>query len=193
MATHRVDFVDEHDARRVFLGLLKHVAHTACTHTHKHLNEVRAGDGEEGHARFARNGARQKGFTGTGRAHKQCAFGDFAAQTGEFLRIAQELYDLFELFLGFINASDIIKGHAALLFGEHLGFGFAKAHCAAFATALHAVHEIDPDADQQEEWQQADQEGLKTGGFLAFGTHRNALLDQQACDFGIRRQHSHVI
>ena len=42
-----------------------------------------------------------------------------------------------------------------MLFGQHLGFGFAKAHRTAFATTLHAVHEIDPHTDQQQEGQQA--------------------------------------
>ena len=51
----RVDLVDEHDAGRVLLGLLEHVADTACADTHEHLDEVGARDGEERHARLARD------------------------------------------------------------------------------------------------------------------------------------------
>ena len=44
-----------------------------------------------------------------------------------------------------------IEGDPAMFLGQHLGLGFAKAHRAAFAAALHPVHEIDPDTDQQNE------------------------------------------
>src|SRR3546814_11242160 len=47
MATDRVDFVDENDARRMLLGLLEHVAQPAGTDTHEHLDEVGTGDREE--------------------------------------------------------------------------------------------------------------------------------------------------
>ena len=118
--------------------------------THKHFNKVRARDGEERHTRLARNRTRQQRFTRTRRANKQCTFGDFAAKAAEFLRVAQEFNDLFQLFLGFINARHVVKRHAAMLFGQHLGLGFAKAHGPAFAAALHPVHEINPDTDQQQ-------------------------------------------
>ena len=36
-----------------------------------------------------------------------------------------------------------------MLFREHLGLRFAKAHGPTAAPALHAVHEVDPDADEQ--------------------------------------------
>ena len=41
---------------------------------------------------------------------------------------------------------------------------------AAFAAALHPVHEIDPDTDQQQERQERNQEGLKARLLLAFGS-----------------------
>ena len=42
LTAHGIDFVDEDDAGRVFLGVFKHVAHSRGTHTHKHFHEVRA-------------------------------------------------------------------------------------------------------------------------------------------------------
>src|SRR6185437_4592769 len=45
----RVDLVDEHDRRRVGLGLLEQVAHSGGTDTDEHLDEVRTGDGVERH------------------------------------------------------------------------------------------------------------------------------------------------
>ena len=49
-----------------------------------------------------------------------------------------------------------------MLFGQHFGFGFAKTHRPAFAAALHPVHEINPNADEQDKRQDRHQERLKT-------------------------------
>ena len=60
-----IDFVDKQDARRVLLRLFEHVAHAAGADTDEHLDEVRTGDGEEGHARFAGDCPREQGLTRT--------------------------------------------------------------------------------------------------------------------------------
>jgi len=57
MAADRVDLVDEDDAGRVLLALLEHVAHAAGADADEHLDEVRAGDGEERHVGLAGDGA----------------------------------------------------------------------------------------------------------------------------------------
>ncbi len=59
MTADCVDFVDEHDAGRVLLGLFEHVANAAGADAHEHLDEVRARDGEERHVGLAGDGARQ--------------------------------------------------------------------------------------------------------------------------------------
>src|SRR4051794_24896128 len=41
LATHRVDFIDEDDRRRVFLGRAKQVAHPAGADADEHLDELR--------------------------------------------------------------------------------------------------------------------------------------------------------
>ena len=94
-ATNGVNLVDENDAGRVFLGLLEHVAHTGCTDTDKHFNEVRTGNRKERHTCFARNRTRQQCFTRTGRADKQRTFGNLTTKARKFLRVAQEFNDLF--------------------------------------------------------------------------------------------------
>src|SRR5690606_36661722 len=65
MATDGIDLVNENDAGRMLLGLLEHVAHAARTHTHKHLDEVGTGNGEERHLGLTRNGLGQQCLTGT--------------------------------------------------------------------------------------------------------------------------------
>ncbi len=56
LAADRVDLVDEDDARRVALGLVEQVADAAGADAHEHLDELRAGDAEERHARLAGDG-----------------------------------------------------------------------------------------------------------------------------------------
>ena len=178
-ASHSINLVDKHDTRRVLFRLLEHVAHTRCTDTDEHLNEVRTRDCEERHAGLTGHGTRQKRLTSPGRPHQQSAFRDLAAKAGEFLRIAQELDDLFKVFLGFIDTRDVIKGDPSMLFGQKLGFGLTKTHRTATAAALHPVHEVNPDTDQQEEWQEGDQDRDKARLLLRLGPEGHVILHQK--------------
>ena len=81
-----VDLVDEDDGGRVGLGLLEQVADAAGADTDEHLDEVRAGDREERHARLAGDRARQQGLAGAGRAVEQDALGDLRADGLELRR-----------------------------------------------------------------------------------------------------------
>src|SRR5690606_15138599 len=142
MATHSVDLVDKNNTGRLFLGLLKHVAHTGGTHTHKHFHEVRAGNREEGHLRLAGNGFSQKRLTGTGRADHQHATGNPATQTLEFAGITQELHQLLHILFGLINTGHVREGGLDLVLAHQAGFALAEGHGAfAAATALHLPHE----------------------------------------------------
>ena len=157
MAADGVDFIDEHDAGRVLLGLLEHVAHAASADADEHLDEVGARDGEERHVGFARDGARQQGLAGARRADQQAALGNLAAQALELLRVLQEVDDLLELGLGLVDAGDVLEGDAAVLLGQQPGARLAEAHGAAGA-ALHLAQEEDIDADQHEDRQPAHED-----------------------------------
>jgi hypothetical protein len=87
-------------------------------------------------------------LAGAGRADQQRTARNLAAEPLELLRIAQELDDLLEVLLGFVDAGDILEGHAAMPLGQQLGLGFAKAHGPPRA-ALHLAHEEDPDTENQ--------------------------------------------
>ena len=149
MAADRVDLVDEHDARRVLLRLLEHVADTAGAHAHEHLDEVGARDGEEGHVGLAGDRARQQRLAGAGRADQQHALGDAAADGLELLRILEELHDLLEFLLRLVDAGHLVEGDPAVLLGQQASTGLAEAHGLA-AARLHLAHEEHPDADQQQ-------------------------------------------
>ena len=70
LAADRVDLVHEHDAGAVALGLVEQVAHAAGADAHEHLDELRAGDAEERHARLAGDGAREERLAGAWRARR---------------------------------------------------------------------------------------------------------------------------
>ena len=157
MTAHGVYFVDEDDARGVFLPLDEQIPHPAGADADKHLNEIGAGDGEEGHPGLTGNGPGQQGFTGAGRADQQYALGNPAAETGEFFRILQKGDDLFELILGFVDTGDVLEHHLSLIVGEQLGLALAETHRLA-ASRLHLPHEKNPDADQQQDRSPGDQQ-----------------------------------
>ncbi len=149
VAADRVDLVDEDDARRVLLALLEQVADAARADADEHLDEVRAADREERHARFTRDRAREQRLAGAGRAHHQDALRDPAAEAGELLRILQERDDLFDLVLGLFDAGDVLERHAVLVIGEQLRLGLAEAHRLA-AARLQLPHEQEEDPDEQQ-------------------------------------------
>jgi hypothetical protein len=67
-----------------------------------------------------------------------------------------------QLFLGLVDAGDVVEGDAVLVLGEQLGLGLAEAHGAA-RPALHLAHEEDVDANHQQDRQAIQDEAQDTG------------------------------
>jgi hypothetical protein len=179
MAADRVDLVDEDDAGSVLLGLLEHVAHAAGADADEHLDEVRAGDGEERHVGLAGDGARGQGLSGAGRADQEHAARNPPAQALELLGIAQELDDLLQVFLGLVDAGNVLEGDAAMGLGEQLRLGLAEAHGLA-AGALDLARHEDPQADQEEDREPLGEERHEPRNLLArrAGLDLHALVDE---------------
>ncbi|MNZ58682.1 hypothetical protein D3C78_766960 [compost metagenome] len=183
MATNGVDLVDEDNAWGVLFGLLEHVAHTAGTHTDEHLDEVRTGNGEERHLGFAGNRLGQQGLTGTRRANHQYATRDAATQTLELARVAQELDQLADFFLGLVATCNVSQSGLDLVFGQQARLALAEAHRPALAacTALHLAHEEhehgNDHQDREARHQQLSPDALLLG-LLAFDDH--VIVDQVA-------------
>src|SRR5690606_13508715 len=114
MPAHRVDLVDEDDARSVLLALLEQVANTACAHAYEHLDEVGTRDAEEGHAGLAGDGPRQQRLARSRRAHHQHTLRNTAAQLLELLRVLEERDDLLELVFGLVDACNVGEGDLVL-------------------------------------------------------------------------------
>ena len=157
MAADGVDFVDEDDAGGVLLALLEEVADAACADADEHLDEVGAGDGEERHVGFAGDGAGQQGLAGSRRSDEQHALGDAAAELLELLRLAQELDDLLQLFLGFVDAGHVFERDLLLLHGEQAGAALAERE-GLVAAGLHLAEHEEPDGAEQNERADVEQQ-----------------------------------
>ena len=153
----RIDFIDKDDAGGVFLALFEHVADAAGANADEHFNEIRTGNREERHVRFAGDRTGQERLTCTGWADKQHAFRNLAAKALEFLGVAQEFDDFFQFLLGFFDAGDVAEGDAAGPFGQQPCLGLAETHRLA-AAALHLAHEENPHPDQQQHREPGNQD-----------------------------------
>jgi hypothetical protein len=146
-----IDFVDEDDAGRVFLGLLEHVAHARSADADEHLDEVGTGNREEGNLGLAGDGARQQGLAGAGRAHHEHALGNLAAELLELARVLQEVDDLGHFLLGLIDARDVGERHVDLILTQQACPALAERHGAAPARGpLHLTQEVDEHDDEHQ-------------------------------------------
>ena len=154
--TDSVDLVDEDDAGSLLLGLLEQVAHTRCTHTHKHLDEVRAADRQERNVSLAGNGLSQHRLTCSRRTNQQCALGNLTAQLAVFLRVAQKIDDLHNLLLGLLHTRHVLERHAVfvVLLVVDLSASLAHVHHVAATAATCRTHHKDPETDDQNPRQQ---------------------------------------
>ena len=145
----RVELVDEDDARRLGLGLREQIAHAGRADADEHLHELRAAQAEERHLGLAGDGPGQQRLAGARRADQQHALGNAAAQRGVLLRILQELDDLAQLLLGFVDAGDVLEGDLDVILGVDLGLAAGEGHDAALAA--HPPHQERPQRHEQQD------------------------------------------
>ena len=111
---HGIDFVDEQDAGTVLLGGLEHVAHPAGAHTHEHLDELRARNGEERHTGLAGDCAGQERLAGAGRSVQEHSLGNSASQPLKLLGVLEELDNLLEFGLRVLKPCHLVERGALL-------------------------------------------------------------------------------
>ena len=141
-SANRVNFVNKEDARRILLGLGKHITHAACTDAHKHFHEVRTANGEEGHICFARDRLRQQGLTRSRRPHQEHTLRHLTANLFEPLRRLQEVHNFLNLFLRLIHACHIGEANLRIFLVHHASTRLTKGK-RPFALTLHATHKED--------------------------------------------------
>ncbi|CAG7113321.1 hypothetical protein PICSAR202_03872 [Mycobacterium avium subsp. paratuberculosis] len=149
LASHRVDLVDEDDARVVLFGLVEQVTNPGRAHPDEHLDEVGPGDGEERNPGLAGHRPGQQRLTGAGWPVEQHALGDLGAQRLIAARVLQEVLDLVELLDRLVDPGDVGERGLGHVLGELFGprLSEPEAHPGA---ALHArEHHEQPDQQQQ--------------------------------------------
>ena len=162
VAADGVDLVHEDDAGRVLLRLLEEVADAAGADADEHLDEVRAGDREEGDAGLAGDGAGEQRLAGAGRAVEQDALGDAGAERLELLRVLEEFLDLLQLLHRLVDPGDVAEGDFRRVDRHPLRFRFAEVHHPR-AAALHLVHQEDPEAEEEDEGQDVGEQREQAG------------------------------
>src|SRR5205085_4320921 len=147
---------NEDDAGSILLALLKEIADAARANADEHLHQVASRDGEEWNIRLAGNRTSQQGLTGSGRSYQEHALGNAPAQLLKFLRLAQELNDLAQLFLGLVNTRDIFEGNFLLLHREQTGTALAERQ-RLIAAGLHLADHHKPERAEEDEGRQIEQ------------------------------------
>src|SRR5438552_2787191 len=166
MTTDRVNFVDENNARRGFLALLKHVANPAGANPDKHLDEIGTADREEWDISLAGDGAGEQCLAGAGRPDQKHAFGNAPPEFLKLLRITQKLDQFLHFILGLLDSGDIAESDLVLVAGQHARFGFAKVE-GAFAGHADLLAEQEIEDEEKERDREKTKNGL--GEQVRFG------------------------
>ena len=152
-----VQFVDKDDRRRVLLCLVEEVAHAAGADADEHLDELRGGDAEERHARFAGHRSRHQRLAGARRADQQHAARQARAELVVFGGVAQEVDDLGQLLLGFFLARPRPRTSPVAVPG-HVAAPWSGQSQRRSAAAGHLPAHEDDQSDDEQERQEADQQ-----------------------------------
>src|SRR5438874_8117066 len=155
MTTDRVNFVDENNAGRRFLALLKHVANPAGADADKHLDEIGTADREEWDISLAGDGAGEQCLAGAGRPDQKHAFRNAPPEFLKLLRITQKLDQLLHFILGFLDSGDVAESNFIFVASQHARFGFAEVQ-GAFAGHADLL------AEQEIENEEKERDGEKT-------------------------------
>ena len=121
LSAHRVYFVDKHDTRHIFLGLVKQVSYSRSTRTYEHLHEVRTAYREERYVGFARYRFGKQRLTRSGRAYEQNALGYSCTERKEFLGVFEEFYDFLEFLFLFLSSRNVRKSYGYVHIQTRLG------------------------------------------------------------------------
>ena len=156
--SHGVYFVDEDDAGRLLLGLAEEVAHARCPHPDKHLHEIRTTHGKERHVGLTGHRLGKQRLTRSGRADEQRSLRYLSAEFAVLLRIAQEVHNLHDFHLRFLQSGHILESHTVLVVGiEHLRLRLAYIEdapltaCGILRSIAHHDNEEDHQQDKGEE------------------------------------------
>ena len=191
-----VDLVNKHNARGLFLGLLKQIAHACGALPHKHLHKLAARNGEKRHAGLARHRLCKQRFACARRAHQQGALGHGCANAVIFGGRVQEIHNLAQGFLGLVLPGHICKALARLVFHIQFGARLAHAEHSAAASFLQIAHHPNHGQHQNQRGQHPANQKIHQetiflrGYFCEFDVF---ICAQPVHQFGIRKSTGGVI
>ena len=122
-----VKLIDEHDRRRVLLGLVEEIADAAGADADEHLHELGGRNTEEGNTSFTGHRPRHEGLTSARRSDQEDAPRQAGAKLVVLGRIAQEVHDLGQFLLRLVLARHVSEGHLWPLRVMLAGLGAAEA------------------------------------------------------------------
>ena len=145
-----VELVDEDDAGRRLLGLLKQIPHARGANADEHLDEVRAAQAEERHPRLAGNGPGQERLARPRRPDQEYALRKLRAELRELGRFRQEAHDLACFLDGLVDAGEIreVRTRRAI---DLVDLRPTLPHLQNVGPSPHAAHQESPDQEQHAE------------------------------------------
>ena len=151
-AAQRIQLVNEDDGGRSLVSLLKQVAHPRSSDANEHLDEFRARYRVERHLGLARDGLGQQGLAGAGRADQQHAFRHASTEPSVIRRALEEVDDLAQFVLGFVDACDVGKCHAGIGFDVDFRLALSDSHQAAAKPLAfgRAFSDVPPQSEEQQ-------------------------------------------
>ena len=170
LASYRIDFIDEYNARCGLLRFLEHITHTAGTDTDEHLYKVRTGNAVERHTGFTGHRFGKQCFAGTGIADHQDTLRNPGTHPLELFGILQVINDLLHLLLLFIASCNVCKAYLGIRLEMCTAGAEFKCSGIRSRTAGHPVHH--PDTEQHNEHKR---------------NHRNQCIQEQ---IGLIRVHN---
>lgn len=181
----RIQFINEENAGRGFLGACEEITDPAGPNAHQHLDKFRAGQAEKGHIGFSGNRSGKQGFAGSGWPNEQDASGNLADQALKAPGCFQKLDDLDQLIFGFVHASYIRKG--CLRFPAGVGPRVTSpAREEATLGGADTPAELPEEPAEQEQWAEEEQ-CIQSEGRVAVA--RWLHLD---CDVGLHQERNQV-
>ena len=151
MATDSVNFINENQAGRALLSLLKHIAHAARADAHKHLHEIRTTDREKRHIRFTSDRSCEQRLACAGRADHQDTLRNVTAEFLKTFRVFEELNNLLHFLLRLLHTGHVLERHFVLIARQHARLALSEIHRALASHAqLLAEEEIQQQQDESD-------------------------------------------
>src|SRR5438132_2270311 len=104
-----IQFIDKDDARSLLLGLFKQISDAGSANADEHLDEFRAGDGEERNASFAADSFCKQSLARTGWPYKKHSFRNSSAKLLVLPRLLEEVDHFHQFGLGFVDPCHVFK------------------------------------------------------------------------------------